>query len=199
MRMEMKIDAVSCPELATHPHALGLPQQRKKRKVIVVGDSFLRGTEGPICRPDPSHREVSCLPGARIKDIQKNLPTLVRPSDYYPLLVFQVGGDEVATSSPRAMKRDFRALGRLVKGSGAQVVFSSIPPLAGIEEGINRKSQQINSWLRGWCNRQNFGFLDHGMIYRTPGLLATGGASLTQSGRRILGQELAGLIERALN
>ncbi|PKU39519.1 rna-directed dna polymerase from mobile element jockey-like [Limosa lapponica baueri] len=45
--------------------------------------------------------------------------------------------------------------------------------LRGIDEGINRKSQQINSWLQGWCNWQDFGFFDHGMIYRTPGLLAT--------------------------
>ncbi|PKU34425.1 toll-interacting protein [Limosa lapponica baueri] len=72
------------------------------------------------------------------------------------------------------MKRDFRALGRLVKGSGAQVVFSSIPPVAGIDEGINRKSQQMNSWLRDWCNQQDFGFFDHGLICRTPGMLATG-------------------------
>jgi len=35
----------------------------------------------------------------------------------------------------------------LVKGSGAQVVFSSILPVAGNDEGRNRKSQQINTWL----------------------------------------------------
>jgi len=29
------------------------------------------------------------------------------------------------------IKRDFRALGRLVEGSGAQVVFSSVPSVAG--------------------------------------------------------------------
>jgi len=53
----------------------------------------------------------------------------------------------VATRSLRAIKRDFRALGQLVKGSGTQVVFSSIPPLAGNDEGRNRKSQQVNTWL----------------------------------------------------
>lgn len=34
---------------------------RKERKVVVVGNSFLRGTEGPVCRPEPSRREVCCL------------------------------------------------------------------------------------------------------------------------------------------
>jgi len=99
---------------------------KKIRRVIVIGDSLLRGTEGPICRPDPSHREVCCLPGARVRDDAKELPGLVRPSDYYPLLVMQVGGDEIAERSPKVIKRDFRALAQLVEGSGVQVVFSSI-------------------------------------------------------------------------
>ena len=131
--------------------------------------------------------------------MKRKLPTLVWPSDYYPLLIFQVGSDEVATRSLRAIKRDFRALGQLVKGSGAQVVFSSILPVAGNGEGRNRKSQQINTWLRAWCNWQNFGFFDHGLVYMTPGLLVMDGVCLSQRGKRIFAQELARLIERALN
>lgn len=38
---------------------------------------------------------------------------------------FSVGSDEVANKSLRAIKRDFRALEQLVKGSRAQVVLSS--------------------------------------------------------------------------
>ena len=89
---------------------------RKKRQIIVIDDSLLRGTEGPICWTDPPLREVCCLPEARVKDITRKLPSLVQPLDYYPLLLFHVGGDEAATCSPRAIKRDFRALGRLGKG-----------------------------------------------------------------------------------
>ena len=61
----------------------GIKTNSKKnpRRVIVVGDSILRGVEGPICRPDPLHREVCCLPGARVKDLTAKLPTLVRPKD----------------------------------------------------------------------------------------------------------------------
>ena len=172
---------------------------KKKRRVIVIGDSLLRGTEGPICRPDPSHREVCCLPGARVRDITRKLPGLVRPSDYYPLLVIQAGSDEVAERSPAAIKRDFRALGRLVEGSGAQVVFSSIPTVAGKDTERNRKTHLINTWLRGWCHRRNFGFFDHGEVYTAPGLLVTDGVQLSHRGKRIMAHELAGLIERALN
>ena len=125
---------------------------KKKKRVIVIGDSLLRGREGPICRPDPSPREVCCLPGARVRDVAKKLPGLVWPSDYYPLLVMQVGGDEIAERSPNAIKRDFRALGQPVEGSGAQVVFSSIPPVAGKSTERSRKTHRINRWLRDWCH-----------------------------------------------
>ncbi|PKU46942.1 suppression of tumorigenicity 5 [Limosa lapponica baueri] len=57
---------------------------RRKRRVIVVGDSFLRGMEGLVCRVDPPQREVCCLPGARVKDITRKLPGLVHLTDYYP-------------------------------------------------------------------------------------------------------------------
>lgn len=55
--------------------------------------------------------------------MKRKLPTLVQPPDYSPLLIFQVGSDDVATRSPGESKRDFRALGQLGKGSGAQIVF----------------------------------------------------------------------------
>ena len=97
------------------------------------------------------------------------------------------------------MKRDFRALGKLVKGSGAQIVFSSIPSAAGMDEEDYRRSQQMNLRLQDWCYQQGFGFFNHGLVYRMPDLLALDGMHLSQRGKRILGQELAGLTERALN
>uniref|UniRef100_A0A8B9DT06 Uncharacterized protein n=1 Tax=Anser cygnoides TaxID=8845 RepID=A0A8B9DT06_ANSCY len=132
---------------------------KKERRVIVMRDSLLKGTEGPICLPDPTHREVCCLPGARVRDFAKKVKRLVQPTDYYPLLVFQAGNDEVATRSPRAIKRDFRALGRLLKRSGAQVVFASVLPIGGID--TDKQTHHINTWLRDWCNQQNFRFFDH--------------------------------------
>ena len=76
----------------------------------VIGDSVLKGTEGPIHRPDPLGREACCLAGAWVEDVKRMLPTLVGPSDCDPLVVFQVCSDEVAMRSLRAIKRDFRVL-----------------------------------------------------------------------------------------
>lgn len=113
-------------------------------------------------------------------------------------MIVQAGSDDIEERSLKAIKQDFRGLGRLVDGAGVQVVFSSIPTVAGRGTERTRKAHLLNMWLRGWCQRRNLGFFDHGALYSAPGLMAAGG-SLSFRGKRILGQELAGLVERSLN
>ncbi|RMC19378.1 hypothetical protein DUI87_03988 [Hirundo rustica rustica] len=127
---------------------------KKKTRVIVVGDSLLRGTEGPLCRLDPSHRAVCCLPGARVQNITERLPALIQPSDYYPLLILQAGRDEIEKRSVKAIKRDFRALGQVIDRVGAQVVFCSVPLVAKENDERNWRTHTINKWLKGWCHWQ---------------------------------------------
>jgi len=81
----------------------------------------------------------------------------------------QIGGDEITERSPKAIKRVFRALGRWVEGSGTQVVFSSITPVAGKNTERDRKTHLIIRWFRHWCPQWNFGFFDHGEVYRPAG------------------------------
>lgn len=59
--------------------------------MLVIGDSSLRGTEVPICRPDNLSREVCCLPGAHSRDIARRLLSLVKLEDYHLFLFFHVG------------------------------------------------------------------------------------------------------------
>ena len=115
--------------LRQSPPCLEIVSVRKGRRGIVVGDSLLWGTEGSICRPDPTCKEVCCLPGAHIRDIARKVPGLVCSSDYCPLLTVHVGSDEIAQGSLRAIKKDVRGLGQMVEGVGAQVLFSSLLPL----------------------------------------------------------------------
>jgi len=100
---------------------------------------------------------------------------------------------------PRPSKGTSGHWGDWFEGSGAQVVFSSIPSVAGKSTERGRKTHLINRWLRDWCHQWNFGFFDHGEVYMAPGLLATDGVQLSQKGKRILAHELVGLIERTLN
>lgn len=190
---------VRLPQAKRSPPTLKTASTRKDRRVIVIGDSLLQGTEGPICRPDPTRREVCCLPGARVRDISKKIPRLIRPSDYYPLLIIQAGGEEVDKESLRSIKKDFRGMGRILEGAGVQVVFSSMPVVSGKGTGRIQNTQLFNRWLKSWCRRKNFGFFDHGAIYTAPGMMAADACSLSLRGKRILAEELAGLIDRSLN
>lgn len=51
----------------------------KAHKVLVIGDSSLRGTKTPIYHPDNFSQEVCCLKGAHICDATERLPSLVKP------------------------------------------------------------------------------------------------------------------------
>ena len=117
----------SVSKMRTSAPRLKTASSEKERRVIVVGDSLLRGTEEAICWPDHIRREVCCLPGEQVRDISRKLLSLNHPSDYYPLLIVQAGSAEVAERSLRVIKKDFRGLGQMVEGLGAQVVFSSLP------------------------------------------------------------------------
>lgn len=85
---------------------------------------------------------------AQVKHITKRLPELILPTGYYPLLAVQVGSGEVDERGTRVIKQDFKALGYLVEGTGAQMVFSSISLVLGMNARRNRKTRVINMWLK---------------------------------------------------
>ena len=56
------------------------------------------------------------------------------------------------------IRRDFRALGRLLKGLGAQVVFSSVFSVGDWDSHKRRRVDMLNEWLCEWCHAQGFGY-----------------------------------------
>lgn len=88
---------------------------RKERWAIVVGNSLLSGTEGPLCWTDPLCREGCCLLAAWAEDIPGKALGLVQPLGYYPLLLLHVGNDKAAACCPRTISeipwfvREFRS------------------------------------------------------------------------------------------
>lgn len=110
---------------------LKIPSTKKERRVIIVGNFLLGRSEDIMCWSDPIHWEVCCLPEAGVRDITRRLPSLVCLSDYYTLLIVQVDNDKVTERSLRVIKRDFMGVGQIVDKVRVQVVFFSIPSVAG--------------------------------------------------------------------
>lgn len=79
---------------------------RKKRYAIVVGDSLLRETEGPVCWTDFPCREGCCLSAAWTKDITRKALRGDAALGFLPITALHEGDDAAATSCPRAIKRD---------------------------------------------------------------------------------------------
>lgn len=142
---------------------------------------------------------MCCLPEANVRDITRRLPSLVCLSDYYTLLIVQIDSDKVTERSLRVIKRDFMGVGQIVDKVRVQVMFSSIPSVAGRAIERIRKTHVINAWPRVWCHHRNFGFFFHEAVYSVSGLMAADRDHLGQRGKIILFQELSGLINKLLN
>ena len=65
----------------------------------------------------------------------------------------------VGKRSSRVIKSDFRALGRLPMGSGAQVMFSSVLSVGDWDQHKRRRVGMLNEWLCEWYCAQGFGYL----------------------------------------
>lgn len=94
-------------------------------------------TNVPFCLPDHILRDICCLPGACICVITKMLPSLIKLEDF---LLFHVGTTEAVTRRLGNIKRDFMSLGKMLKGSGVQVVFSILP----VREWHLRRRQRMD-------------------------------------------------------
>ena len=129
----------------------------------------------------------------------RNITCLVKPSDYYPRLVFHTGNEDVCKRISQAIKRVFRARGRLLKGLAAQVVFSSVLSVGDWDPHKRRRVGMLNKWLCEWCPAQGFGCYG---LERSPekgGMLMADRSRLTRRATNSLGNKLAGLVSRALN
>jgi len=94
-------------------------------------------------------------------------------------------------------KRDFRALGNLLKGSGVQAVFSSVLSVGNWDLDKRRRGDTLNEWLCEWCHAQGFGYYGLGHRLEKRGMLMADRNWLTRMATDILGSRLAGLISRA--
>lgn len=129
---------------------------KKKRRVKVMRDSLLQGTEAPVWQPDSFSVEVCCLMGARIWDVGERLTKLVQPSDCCSLMLLHVSTSDTARGDLESLKHNYMTWETMAKGMGW---FSSQSCLC---EG--RWILQVNNCLLSWCWQQGFGFYYHGTI-----------------------------------
>jgi len=97
-----------------------------------MGDSLLWGMKAPFFQPSQSSEDVCCLTVTRVQNVvQRTAEAHLILWQLLPLLLFDVGTNDTARGNLDHIKKDYRALGMLIKGMWAQVVFSCILPVRG--------------------------------------------------------------------
>ena len=161
-----------------------------------MGDSLLRGSEVPICRPDRESREVCCLLGAKVRDVARGCHNLSRAQT---TIHWYRDTNDTSGQNLGRIKEDYKALRVQVESIGVQVIFASILPVRGKGAARNRRLMQINFWLHGWCHCEGFGFYDNKIFFDDNSLLGRDGIHLSRRGNGIFDSRLANLVRRALN
>ena len=115
----------------------------------------------------------------KIHDVTERLLRLIKPTECYPVLLVYVGINDTARHHFQDIVRDFEELGKKVKDLKAKLVISSLFPVVGHGPRREEKIVEVNKWLREWCGRERFGFLDHGWWFQHGGLLARDGLHLS--------------------
>lgn len=106
-----------------------------------------------------------------------------------------MGTNDTAKQTLGKIRQDIRALKVQVKGTDAQMIFSSVLPVTGRVQAEVDAELQLASWL---VSVPEFCVL-HRAFFREYSLLGSDGIHLPRSGRRIFTSTLDELVNCAFN
>lgn len=172
----------------------------RPRQVVVIGDSIIRRTDSIVCRSDRLNRMVCCLPGARVRHVVDRVDKLLGGAGHDPAVLVHVGTNDRIHGRWRILKNQFKELGCKLKGRTSKVIFSGILPVPCATQERQRELRELNAWLKTWCRREGFGFLEHWPDFSLGyNLYAKDGLHLNGRGAAVLGERFLGGLEEYLN
>lgn len=123
-----------------------------RRKASDTSGKLLQGVEGPSVDITDLSREACCFPGLGIWDIVEWLLSLVRPLEYYALVLVHVSTNETAMDL-EYVKHDYRALGMREMGMVALLDFDYFLDHGNDQEGFEGKwwMLRVSNALHSQC------------------------------------------------
>lgn len=199
-RALLQPDTSSASQGSVSSSKQGTRRAGQARQVLVVGDSIIRGTDRAICHKDRDRRTVCCLPGARVRHIADRVDRLLGGAGEDPAVMVHIGTNDKVRGRWSVLKNDFRDLGHKLRARTSKVVFSEILPVPRATQERQREIREVNKWLKNWCRKEGFGFLenwaDFSVGYR---LYSRDGLHLNGEGAAVLGEKMARRLEECLN
>ena len=122
-------------------------------KVVVAGDSQVRGLGRVFCARDARRRMCVCLPGAGVSDVDERLEGVFAGEGVIPVVCLSAGGNDIGRVRPEELLRRYRqALGR-VRDLGGIPVLCGILPRRSAGARWWSDAAALNSHLADHCRR----------------------------------------------
>lgn len=123
------------------------------RDVLVVGDSIVRSIKA-------NNLVVECFPGARVLDINRQIPAVLNKHEVSTILI-HAGTNDIFHRESEILKEDFKILYNTVRSHGKSLVISG--PLPRLRRGIECFSRlyALNEWLKVWSASLGISFIDN--------------------------------------
>ena len=113
-----------------------------------------------------------------------------------PAVMVHIGTNDNVRGRWNALQNDFRDLGTILKKRTSKAVFSEMLPVPGATPERQQELGALNKWLRNWCRKEGFGFLENWADFSYRYWLYTrDGLHLNEEGAALLGEKMTKKLE----
>ena len=162
-----------------------------KGKVVVVGDSQVRGLGRLFCVRDARRRMCVCLPGAGVRDVAERLEGVLGGEGVAPTVCISAGGNDIGKVRPEELLRRYRQALERVRELGGTPVLCGILPRRGAGVRWWSEATALNSRLADHCRRNGWLFVDNwSYFYGKDHLYSRDGVHLSEMGTGALAWSL---------
>lgn len=153
-------------------------------KVVMVGDSMVRGQGEIFSMRSKKKAFVKCLPGAGIDDV-KNALTPVE--SVLQTTVVSVGTNDLSHCKNDEIKIKYLELLKKLRDRPSPSIVMGILPRIKESEEWNRRAKEVNGWLHKECLKRNFIFVNLFDYFRLkPYLYLRDGVHLNTTGKKYI-------------
>ena len=162
-----------------------------KRRVLVVGDSQVRGIDSEFCRADRGSRTVACFPGAGVRDVSVRMDRLLAGEGEEPIVCLSVGGNDVGRVRSEELYRRYEEMLRRVVERGGIPVVCGVLPRKGVGSEWLSRALNMNCRLAEMCRKKGWQFVDNwDRFYGSHHMYAGDGIHMSESGKTALAVSL---------
>ncbi|XP_073774436.1 uncharacterized protein isoform X2 [Danio rerio] len=171
------------------------PLRESGPDVAIIGDSIVRHVR--VASLKDNKVRTFCFPGARVRNISTQIPTILGAAESPGAVVLQVGTNDTGLRQSEILKKDFRSLIETVRRTSpaTQIIVSG--PLPTYRRGNERFSRlfALNEWLLTWCKEQKLLFANNwNLFWERPRLFRADGLHPSRAGAELLSDNISRLL-----